>query len=411
VTVLPAPRWITSLGVLLSSACSAPPSPPESVGRATEAIINGEASVPSQNFVVLIERPTGAGQYDECTGTLVAPNLVLTARHCVSNITDQGFTCDATGVGSAGGDIGADVAPSTLQIYTGLDRPPAMSNPAAIGAQLFHDTSTNLCNHDLALIGLNQSISPSAAGVAALRFSPLAIGGEVFTAIGWGVTTTSQTPAVRQQRSGVVVLNAGPYSNADGDDVPPNEFDVGEATCQGDSGGPAVDDSGAVFGVASSGGNGTTTSSNDLAAGCVGPNTLNFYSQVGAFSSVILQAFDAMGATPTTSGGASLGATCTTYVECASGSCLLSDASGYCTESCATSACPSGYQCNTVSGKPFCEEVSSSGGRGCSVGARSREAVASRSPSSDSGGAGLGLVTAALGLGLCRRRRLEARHA
>jgi hypothetical protein len=377
--------------LLLAIACSAPS--PEPVGRATAAIIQGTDSVPSQNFVVLVERSTGPDTFDECSGTLVAPNLVLTARHCVSNITDQGFTCDASGVGSAGGDIGSDVVPSTLQIYTGLDRPP-MTDPAAVGARIFHDAAMNLCNHDLALIGLDRSISVTGAGVAPLRFRPLATEGELFTAVGWGVTTRSPTPAVRQERSGVAVLNVGPYSDANGDDVPPSEFDIGVATCQGDSGGPALDESGAVFGVASSGGNEMTPNPSDPAANCVGSSTLNFYSQVGAFSSVIVQAFEAMGATPKTVGGAPLGASCTTYVECASGICLGSG--GYCSESCATSACPSGFECSSASGKPVCETAPSSGG--CSV-------VAPRA-----NGGRLGLVMAALGLGLCRRRRLGARR-
>lgn len=389
---------------LFANACSAPASP-ERVGRAAEAIVHGTDSVPSQNFVVIVEHSTGPDTFDECTGSLVAPNLVLTARHCVSDITDQGFTCDASGVGSAGGDIGADVSPSALQIYAGLDRPP-VSDPAAVGARIFHDASTNLCNHDLALIGLDRSISVAGAGVAALRFRPLAAPGELFTAVGWGVTTTSPTPAVRQERTGVAVLEVGPYTDANGNDVPPNEFDVGAATCQGDSGGPALDDSGAVFGVASTGGNETTPNPNDPAASCLGGNTLNFYSQVGAFSVVIQHAFEAMGATPKTVGGASLGASCTVDIECASGICLTSGASGSCSESCSASACPSGYECSSVSGRQLCEGVSPSGG--CSLGVPSRGPVAHRlpPPALHETRCGLGFVMTALGLGMHRRRRL-----
>jgi hypothetical protein len=395
------------VALFFSSACSAPAPVSESVGRASEPIINGTDSVSSQNFVVLIERLAGDNQFDECTGTLVAPNLVLTARHCVSNISDQGFTCDASGVGSAGGEIGADFEPSTLQIYAGLDRPAALGNPAAVGAQIFHDTSANLCNHDVALIGLNQAVATPDAGVAALRFGPLATAGEAFTAVGWGVSTTSEVPAVRQQRSGLAVLRVGPYSDAEGNDVPPSEFDVGEATCQGDSGSPALDETGAVFGVASSGGNETTPEPNDLAAGCVGQNTLNFYSEVGAFSSVILQAFDAVGATPKIVGGASFGTACTASVQCASSVCLDSGSSGYCSEECASTACPSGYQCSSASDGSVCEKSPSpsSPSGGCDVGVGSRERITSNLPWGDSGRGGLGLGLAALGLGLYRRRR------
>src|SRR5450631_3812266 len=75
---------------LLVVACSAPPSgPSERVARTSEAIVNGTASPATQNFAVLVEHKvsctTTGCTYDECTGTLVAPNLVLTARHCVSD--------------------------------------------------------------------------------------------------------------------------------------------------------------------------------------------------------------------------------------------------------------------------------------------------------------------------------------
>jgi MYXO-CTERM domain-containing protein len=117
---------------------------------------------------------------------------------------------------------------------------------------------------------------------------------------------------------------------------------------------------------------------------------LNYYSQVGAFSAVILQAFEAMGATPKTAGGASLGAACTSYAECASGICLGPEGRSYCSEDCPTSACPSGYACTSVSGKQVCEESSSSGG--CAVGSEA-------ATSSD-----LGFLLVALGLGTYRRR-------
>jgi Trypsin len=286
---------LLAVGLALGS-CSAAPSD-EPVGQTSEPIVNGVNSDASQNFAVLIVHPTG-GQYYECTGTLVAPNLVLTARHCVSSVPETGFSCTASGVGSSGGAIGADFDPSTLLVFTGGARPLDLSNPAAVGMQTFHDSATNLCNHDVALIGLSQSM-PSGIPIAAMRFVPLPSVGELVTAVGWGVTTVTELPSVRQQRSGVSIVETGPFTDTGGDDVAPSEFDVGEAICEGDSGGPALDGSSAVIGVASRGGNEMKPQTGDLSASCVGGQTLNYYSKVGAFSSVILHAFDAMGATPT----------------------------------------------------------------------------------------------------------------
>jgi Trypsin len=255
--------WLRGAPILFAAAfagaCSSNPldSKGEPVGTTSEPIINGFDSVASQNFVVLVVHPISDTNYYECSGTLVAPNLVLTARHCVSATEDVGFTCNSSGVGSSGGDIGADFDPMSILIFTGLTRPTDYGSPMAYGAQVFHDTSTNLCNHDLALIGLSQSLSVPSSNIAALRLSPLPTSGETITAVGWGVTTSTESPVTRQQRTDIPILNVGPYTDPDGNDVAPNEFDDGESICEGDSGSPALDSSNAVIGVASRGGNNT----------------------------------------------------------------------------------------------------------------------------------------------------------
>jgi MYXO-CTERM domain-containing protein len=376
----------------LSGACSAPPSD-EPVGHSSQAIVNGFDSVPSQNFVVLVVHPISGGQYYDCSGTLVAPNLVLTARHCVSETPDEGFTCDSTGAGSSGGDIGPDFDPGTIEIYAGLDRPLTSAPPSAVGVQVFHDTAQNLCNHDLALIGLNQSISSAGTSVAALRLAPAPTIGELITAVGWGVSSASQSPTVRQQRPDVSIIEVGPFMDSTGNDVPPNEFDDGESICEGDSGSPALDSSNAVIGVASRGGNNVRPNPGDLAASCVGGDTLNYYSQVAAFAPIILGAFKTMGATPKLVGGASFGAPCSTSIECLSSVCLGTGTTGYCTEDCSGTTCPAGYSCSSIAGEQLCEQDPASSG-GCSIALRS----------DDDGGSSLGLGLAALGL-FARRRR------
>jgi hypothetical protein len=390
--------------LLAIAACSSAPSGPvEKVGEAIEPIIDGVNSSPSQNFVVLLVHPVegSANVVYECSGTLIAPNLVVTARHCVSATTDQGFTCDSNGNGSSGGAIGADFDPSSLWVFVGVTEPPnlAQSNAAAIGAQLFHDDATNLCNHDVALIGLDRSIPTPQAEIATIEFDPKPAVGDVFTAVGWGVTVNSNngTPAIRQQRANVPISHVGPYINSDGEEVPPNEFDVGEVICEGDSGSPALDAANTVIGVASRGGNNLTPTSTNLAASCEGDETLNYYSQIGAFKDVILQAFSAMGQTPQLPSSEALGSFCETASNCASGVCAGSGTGAYCSQACSpSSVCPSGYSCDTTSEPQVCEEDPPSSG-GCSV--------AARVPASGGGGGVLGV-----GLGLAAgRRALRAR--
>ncbi len=352
-----------ALASAVAAGCSSAPPPAEAVGTTAEAIVNGTDSTVSQNFTVLLVHPTSSTEAYECSGILVAPNLVLTARHCVSATADKAFSCDSMGHGTKGGAIMADFAPSTILVFGGLDRPTDMAAPNAVGTQIFHDGATNLCNHDVALVALDQPLT--GFPIATLRFDAALSSGDVITAVGWGVSMMSISPAVRQQRTDIAIRHVGPFAGNGGEDVPPNEFDVGESICEGDSGSPALDATGAVIGVASRGGNNLIPNPNDLAASCLGANSENFYSQVSAFKDVIEGAFNAVGAKPVVTSGGLLGDTCTVSTTCSSGHCFTGMVGGYCTQACdpmASSPCPSGYSCKPEGSGSLCVN-----GGGCSV--------------------------------------------
>jgi hypothetical protein len=344
----------------LPLACGARGSGDGPFASSSSAIIDGVTSTAAQNYVVLVAHPSGDGVF-VCSGSLVAPNLVLTARHCISETPDVGFFCDESGDGTDGGSIGADYDPSSVYVYAGLDAPTQFSGPSAVATRYFHDDATNVCNHDLALF----EITPPLTGMplATLDLDSKVTTGELITAIGWGVVADGGSPAQRQQLGGVAVLNVGPASDSAGFDVAPNEFDVGQSICEGDSGGPALAPSGAVVGVVSRGGNGVDDAAlTNPAATCLGSSTVNIYTETAPFRDVILDAFEAVDATPMLV-SVPMGEACTSSSECTSGLCAAveADAGTTCTQDCATEACPSGYRCDVTGGHSLCAPAPSSG--------------------------------------------------
>jgi Trypsin len=376
------------------------------IASSAAAIVNGVASTAAQDFVVQIVRPVGNDEAYVCSGSLIAPNLVLTARHCVSETADVAFTCLANGDGSDGGAIGSDFVASTLDVFVGVSSPGTFGSPDAVGAQIIHDDGTTICDHDIALLVLDHPLT--GLPIATLNLDSKPSANELITSVGWGVLANGDNPTVRQQRTGVAVLAVGPGTDPGGYVVGANEFDVGEDICEGDSGGPALDPVNAVVGVVSRGGNGSNTVSMNPAATCLGPQTTNFYTSTAGFKQLILQGFTAAGATPMLA-EVPMGESCATSSQCASslsapGLCATIEAAegNVCTQACENGACPSGFRCNnTASALPLCEAAPSSGGAGgCAVAAvetSSREWL------------GAGGLMALLG-GVTARRRSRSRR-
>src|SRR4051794_18888443 len=74
------------LPALMVSACSTAAG--EQSGRQSQAIAGGTADLSHQDVFLLVRESQNSGAL--CTATLIAPNLLLTARHCVS----QGSSSD-----------------------------------------------------------------------------------------------------------------------------------------------------------------------------------------------------------------------------------------------------------------------------------------------------------------------------
>ena len=303
-------RLALALAVALSCAalvpgCTADASAPSDIGQVRQAILGGTESDPSQDDVVMLVLidPVKNLRLDVCTATMVAPKLLVTARHCVTD-ANRDVACDADGTPLLGGEIRSRRDPANLFVFTGKDRPAHIGDlgtgnqldtsqwhPAGQGAKVIDDSSGTLCNHDLALLLLKDAI-PNVP-LATLALDREAAVGEPLLTVGWGISSDQEEPSARRQRSGdVSVSRVGPDSA-----VPvltKSEFMFGESICLGDSGGPIFSaNTGALLGVVSRGGNG---SNGPGASTCT--QATNIGTKLAPFKELVTDAFNQAGASP-----------------------------------------------------------------------------------------------------------------
>jgi S1-C subfamily serine protease len=188
-----------------------------------------------------------------CSGALVAPNLVLTARHCVSRAVTATPSCDARGRSHNGDHLAEDVDPSSIAIYTGTHVRPDVDTPVARAVRTLHPTGQVLCDSDLAFLVLDRSLTN--VTILSMRLHAPVETGDIVVPVGFGGGPLNIV-GHKVARSKSVVLATGPSANAaTGAVLGPREFEVDRATCRGDSGGPAIDVmTGEIVGVVSRGG-------------------------------------------------------------------------------------------------------------------------------------------------------------
>ena len=261
-------------------ACSAGASEDEGGTLAwQDPIVGGTSDRGKDKAVVAID----IGGEGLCSGSLIGPRLVLTARHCVSD-TSESVSCP-----SHEPQVSGTHPADTFTILVGDDVRTA--RPVAIGKSVIVPASDQLCDHDLALIDLDRTVT----GVTPLALGALS-GVKAVRGVGFGKRGDNAAAGTKVTRSNVPILSS---SSA--------EFEVGVLSCNGDSGGPALDSAGRVVGVVSRGG-----------PDCSGAHSTNLYTRVDAFHELIEQA---LGEAPaSTSEGGAAGATCGTGKRCPNGS-------------------------------------------------------------------------------------------
>ena len=260
----------------------------DAFGSLEQAIVNGGVSTESDDAAVYVLADPSQGDAVNCTGTVIAPNLVATALHCVTHSTLGLFSCEPDGSltapDRADGTIGRLLAPEEVSVYVGSTV--YGSEPAALGAQLLGTGSNQICRGDVAFVVLDRDIE---APIAPVRLSYGVEVGDTVRAVGYGQTEVYGDSG-RHVRHALRVVDVGPRSEDEPSiSAAPRTFVVNEGPCHGDSGGPAfAEDTGALVGVYS------------LAAGetCTSVGVRNVFTNLSSYSSLALDAFAAAGAEP-----------------------------------------------------------------------------------------------------------------
>ncbi len=223
-----------------------------------------------------------------CSGTVIAPHVILTAAHCVTPLPV--IVLGDTLAGERRTVVAAVVAP-------GFD-------PLTL-------------EHDVALLVVADPLGvapvPTATSLGALAV------GATIRIVGYGATVVGDAtpPARRSGTSRIDAIDDALHSSA-----------APEQTCEGDSGGPALFD-GRVVGIASSGDAACTMYAN--------------HTRVDLHADLIAEVIAR--ATERTSAA---GERCLFDLQCADGACLpaLDEPRwSFCAPSCAQAACPDGLAC------------------------------------------------------------------
>lgn len=331
----------------------------QEVSRASSAIVGGTISPVDEDFIVFLGHKSESSF--ACGATVVAPNLLLTAKHCVFDYDKSSTTiCDATGEPQAGstgsgGYVTSPVPLTEIVIYRGGDGRKRFAEGGAPDAQpikVIDDETPTLCSHDLAYLVLDR---PLTVPVAKLRLGKRPESNASVNLAGWGLIEDRLRTNIRFSRSGILIQRVGPPVPPQFPEgsLGPRTFETGPGGCTGDSGSPAYDpQTGAVLGLLA---RALSLDPSHPISPCLPATVQNVYMTVADFGKPLRNAFSAASAEPSLEGRPAagflrFGDACFGDLECGDGLCKGASAeatsAGTCNVACKTGGtCPSGYVC------------------------------------------------------------------
>jgi hypothetical protein len=241
---------IGALALALSVAACSGRAPVAEPTASTASPIQGGVTDTTHEFVVAVIQELQQGQQSGlalCSGSLLAPNLVATARHCVAAVTSDQVDCNVTTFGTV-------ASPSALAVTT--DPNISTANPHYYAVEkIVVPPATSFCGNDLALLILSTSVAlpEYVTPVIDPPMTDHSVWSTTITAIGYGVDspddTAGGTAGVRRIRQDID-LACIPHDKTIADCLSDpaasqflsaNEFEASGGTCDGDSGSGAFE--------------------------------------------------------------------------------------------------------------------------------------------------------------------------